>query len=318
MLSRTDELDTFKSQVNLAEFAAFHGYQRDSQKSTRHTYSMKDEGGNRLVISINQGNGHWQWFNPENPVQESGTVIDFVQAREQVTLGEVRKILRDWLSMPAPSTIETYQRPAQQKKSRSEVVTYLRRFKPVDQSSYAESRGITRETLTALPFKGRILKGFKGALIFPHWDNQGLCGYEVKTFGFTSFSSKGYKSLWVSRVPATLHRIAVCESGIEALSYYQCKAPSHTLYVSAGGNWSADVAERLKTLMKRYPEAEVVGAFNNDKGGSRQGERLRSMAEDAGSRYRNEFPEMPGADWNDMINEHFGMPKCDQKEQTHG
>lgn len=317
MLSRNDELDMFKREVNLAEFAALHGYQRDSKKSTRHTYSMRDEAGNHLVISINQATGHWRWFNPVNP-DEAGSIIDFVQTLEQVSIGEVRKILRDHLRMPATSGIQDYDRPAPQKKSRSDVVEYLRRFNPVDKSSYAESRGIHQTTLTALPFQGRILKGFKGALIFPHWDDKGLCGYEVKAFGFTSFSSKGFKSLWVSRVPAILTRIVVCESGIEALSYYQYREPAHTLFVSAGGNWSKEVSDRLHTLLERYPDAEVVGAFNNDEGGVRQGERLQGLVSKAGNRYRNDLPPIDGADWNNMINHEFGAPKRDEKEQDNG
>ncbi|VVT28059.1 toprim domain-containing protein [Marinobacter salarius] len=318
MLSRNDELDMFKREVNLAEFAALHGYQRDSKKSTRHTYSMRDEAGNHLVVSINPATGHWRWFNPVDPENEAGSIIDFVQMREQVSIGEVRKILRDHLRMPAPSGIQDYDRPAPQKKSRSDVVDYLRRFHPVDSSSYAESRGIRQETLTALPFQGRILKGFKGALIFPHWDDKGLCGYEVKAFGFTSFSSKGFKSLWVSRIPATLNSIVVCESGIEALSYYQYRNPPHTLFVSAGGNWSKEVSGRLEKLFERFPGAEVIGAFNNDQGGARQGERLKELVSGVGSSYRNDFPAVDGADWNNMINHDFGAPKRDDKEQDNG
>jgi hypothetical protein len=277
---------------------------------------MEDEGGNHLIVSVNPGNGHWRWFNPVDESQ-SGTVVDFLQVVEQISLGEVRKILREWMRMPAPS-IPTIDRPRAQKKNRGEVVEFLARFKPVETSSYAESRGITQETLTALPFQGRILKGFKGALIFPHWDGYGLCGYEVKTFGFTSFSSKGYKSLWVSRVPSTLEQIVIAESGIEALSYYQATSPKHTLFASAGGNWSKDVADRLHNLMKRFPNACVVGAFNNDNGGYRQSERLSEIALAAGSAYRSDLPPVEGADWNDTVNNNFGAPKHGNGENGNG
>lgn len=110
MLSRNDELDVFKRDVNLAELAASYGYKRDPAKSTRHTYSMTDEQGNHLVISVNPSTGHWRWFNPLDPEKESGTVVDFVQTVEQVSLGEVRKMLRAWLRMPAP-TLRDYQNP---------------------------------------------------------------------------------------------------------------------------------------------------------------------------------------------------------------
>jgi hypothetical protein len=316
MLSRNDELERFKTDINLAELAAAYGYKRDPKKSTRATLSLEDEAGNHLVVSVNPGNGHWRWFNPIDESQ-AGTVVDFLQTVEQISLGEVRKILREWMQTPAPA-IRTIDKPKAQKKDRKEVAAFLERFDPVQQSSFAESRGISQGTLTALPFQGRILKGFKGALIFPHWDDKGLCGYEVKTFGFTSFSSKGYKSLWVSRVPSNLMQIVIAESGIEALSYYQIREPRHTLFASAGGNWSKDVADRLQTLMRRYPDAEIVGAFNHDSGGRRQSERLAALAAEAGNRYRDDLPPVEGADWNDMINDKFGAPKCGDGEKRNG
>jgi hypothetical protein len=316
MLSRNDELERFKTEVNLAELAAAYGYQRNPQKSTRATLSLEDAAGNHLVVSVNPGNGHWRWFNPLDESQ-AGTVVDFLQTVEQISLGEVRKVLREWMRMPAPA-IPNMDKPRAQKKNRGEVVAFLDRFEPVQRSSYAESRGISTATLTAPPFQGRILKGFKGALIFPHWDDRGLCGYEVKTFGFTSFSSKGYKSLWVSRVPSALNQIVIAESGIEALSYFQAKQPVHTLFASAGGNWSKDVADRMRNLMKRYPEAVVVGAFNHDQGGQRQSDRLAELAADAGNDYQADFPPVEGADWNDTINNNFGAPKCGDGENDNG
>ena len=308
MLSRNDELDHFKREINLAEYAAGHGFRRDSAKSTRHTYSMEDDAGNHLVISVNPENGHWRFFNPVDPDREAGSIIDFIQSRDQVTLGEVRKILRDFLRLPT-QPVRDLSKPQPAKKSRADVVRYLEKFEAVERSSYAESRGIHTTTLTALPFRGRILKGYKGALIFPHWDEEGLCGYEVKAFGFTSFSSKGFKSLWVSRVPRDVQQIVVTESGIEALSYFQEQGPENTLFVSAGGNWSASVSERLKTTMARFPQAQVVGAFNNDPGGKRQSDRLKALADEAGSAYRADLPSVAGADWNDMVNGKFGTPK---------
>ena len=91
MLSRNDELERFKTDINLAELAAAYGYKRDPKKSTRATLSLEDEAGNHLVVSVNPGNGHWRWFNPINESQ-AGTVVDFLQTVEQISLGEVRKI----------------------------------------------------------------------------------------------------------------------------------------------------------------------------------------------------------------------------------
>ncbi|MCH8500248.1 MAG: DUF3991 and toprim domain-containing protein [Marinobacter sp.] len=300
MQSRNDEIELFKSQVNLAELAASYGFARDAVKSTRHTYSMQDGQGNHLVISVNPATGHWRWFNPVAP-EESGTVIDFVQHMEQVNLGEVRKILRHRLAMPSPGLTDYVKPAAAVKKDPKQVTSFLKRFKPAADSEYAKGRGIARETLTALQFKGRVLQGYKGALIFPHFDQLGICGYEVKAPGLTSFSSMGTKCLWVSRVPRTVNQVVVCESGVEVLSYRQANQPAGVVYVSTAGNWSAHVDERIQALAARYPHSEFVGAFNNDKGGQRLAARLHQIVASAGARYRDHFPPEPGMDWNDWI-----------------
>ena len=48
-------------------------------------------------------------------------------------------------------------------------------------------------------FAGRIRRDDKGNAAFPHFDEKGLSGYELKNVGFTGFASGGKKALWLSQ-----------------------------------------------------------------------------------------------------------------------
>ena len=47
-------------------------------------------------------------------------------------------------------------------------------------------------------FAGRIRIDNKGNAVFPHFDAEGLSGYELKNVEFTGFASGGAKALWLS------------------------------------------------------------------------------------------------------------------------
>ncbi len=59
-------------------------------------------------------------------------------------------------------------------------------------------RALPASLLEAERFAGRVRMDARGNAVFPHFDQEGLCGYEIKNKGFTGFSSGGTKGLWLS------------------------------------------------------------------------------------------------------------------------
>jgi hypothetical protein len=294
---RKNELERFKREINLEGVAAHYGFERDDQRSTSHSVSM-DRGGERIVISLSSV-GHWQYFSPTHAHQ--GTVIDFVQHMDRLNLGEVRKVLRTWLAMALP--VPGSKKVTQAEKDRGAVAHYIKRFKAAVSSDYLASRGISTETLNAATFRGKILAGYNGAVIFPHWDEQGVCGYEVKGPDITLFAEKGYKSLWVSNVPLNTSQLIVSESGIDSLSYHQLNRPERAVYVVVSGDWSPEVGERIIRMIKKLEVALVVGAFDNDEGGERHAKRLKEITDMLGVEMHKNFPPIRGYDWNKYLQE---------------
>src|SRR5712691_13070689 len=63
-------------------------------------------------------------------------------------------------------------------------------------------------------FAGRIRMDARGNAVFPHFDAEGLCGYEIKNKGFTGFAAGASKGLWFSQARPEDNRLVFCESAI--------------------------------------------------------------------------------------------------------
>ena len=304
--NRDDELRDFKTQINLVDFAISYGYEIDRGKSTKRETVLRHDAHDKILVTQGEDN-HWVYCSVHNQ-QNKGTIVDLVQSLEQCNLGEARKILRRWNGFsPAQERARTVEpRAAEQKKSSEEILAYLKRYKSLVESEYLVSRGIDSATLNDPLFAGQIIKGYEGAALFPHRNLSGVCGYEIKKPGFTGFAEGATKSFWRSNIPEQVDVIAVVESGIEALSHFQAKRPSNTLYFSTAGNWSKDVDGLLLAAIQKYrasnPDLAVWAAFNNDAGGDRQAQRLKELAQQV--EFQNvkfDQPPQREQDWNDVV-----------------
>ena len=82
----------------LRQFAVSLGYELDRRESWRGSTVLRS-GGDKIVVKRN-GNGHYVFFSVRDD-RNHGTVIDFLQWREDLSLGAVRQILRPWIGRPA-------------------------------------------------------------------------------------------------------------------------------------------------------------------------------------------------------------------------
>jgi len=77
------ELDAFKSQIDVRQYAASKGYQLDRRESWCGSAVMRlgGRGGDKIIIKRN-GNGHDVFFSVRDDA-DNGTIIDFIQKRER-------------------------------------------------------------------------------------------------------------------------------------------------------------------------------------------------------------------------------------------
>ncbi len=150
---------------------------------------------------------------------DNGSIIDFVQHRQRLSLGAVRKELRPCIGCP-PRSFPPSLPLTKTSKDRLRVETEYAKMRNAPRHPYLENeRALPASLLEANRFAGRVRIDARGNAMFPHFDEEGLCGYEIKNKGFTGFRSGGTKGLWLSQERPDDNRLVFCESAIDALSY---------------------------------------------------------------------------------------------------
>ena len=271
------ELEQFKTGINLSEFAAARGYTLDRRESSRNSAVMRHPDGDKIIVARYE-NGTWIYFSVRD-YRDNGSVIDFLQNRGGGSLGEVRKTLRAWGGLPSPA-------------SGAQVPTFARDLLPVSRDRarvlqdwetaracvvfpYLTGRGLPPKVLSLPRFAGCVRKDRRDNALFPHYDKEGLCGFEIKNQGFTGFAPGGMKGLWHSKAKSTDRVLVLTESAIDALSFHVIHGMDDARYMSTGGKLNPQQPVLLRGAMEKMAEgATLVLGFDNDKDGDKLAEEV--------------------------------------------
>jgi pimeloyl-ACP methyl ester carboxylesterase len=201
------ELESFKNGIDLRAYAAEQGYQLDRKESWRGSAVMRHPNGDKIVIKRDWDN-HYVYFSVRQD-NDSGSIIDFVQHRQRLSLGAVRKELRPYIGLPS-SRLPDYPPLPKTSKDRMRVETEYAKMQDASRHPYLENeRALPASLLESECFAGRVRIDARGNAVFPHFDQEGLCGYEIKNKGFTGFSSGGTKGLWLCDMASPARRLVV-------------------------------------------------------------------------------------------------------------
>lgn len=302
MPTRDPDLERFKTEINLTEYAAHCGYQLLRRETSRNSVAMRHPGTEHKIIIARGEDDHWIYFTIGN-TKDSGSVIDFVMHRDGVSLGGARPILQGWAGVTAQNRPPREAYTANIEKStpdRRAIIKQLCAMPSVRVHSYLASRAIGEALLTHPRFAGRVFTDGHGAAIFPHEDEKGICGYEIKNQGFTGFSPKGEKGLWRSNVTSADARLVLCESTIDAISYHALHPDPHTRYMSFGGGWSDKTRTLLHRAAEKHPGPEIILAYDNDQAGYQYETDTRGLLADAGKTITAHYSSH-GKDWNEQL-----------------
>jgi hypothetical protein len=302
-----DELERFKRDISLPAFAASRGYEVDRRESSRASVVMRNPAtDDKIVVARSAGDEHWTYFSIRDST-DHGSIIDFMQRRERLSLGQVRKELRGWVGGASARTSAGRGEPLvlvePRRSDRAAVAAAYERAIAADNSLYLNSRGIRPEILRDPRFAGTFRVDERGNLLFAHSDAAGdLCGYEVKNRGFTGFAPGGMKALWHSAALAGDEKLVLTESAIDAISYHQLAPDRTARYASTGGSISTHQRGLIARDIEKMPGvATVVLAFDADEGGDKLATEVEALV--PGARFvRHSPPKTPkGKDWNDVL-----------------
>jgi hypothetical protein len=312
MMNQDAELETFKREIDLRQFAVSLGYEIDRRESWRGSTVLR-RGADKIVVK-RSSNGHYVFFSVRDD-GDHGTVIDFLQRRQHLSLGAVRQILRPWIGQPATSP--QFSKLESAGPDRMHVESAYRRMANAQRFPYLEhERCVPAAVLLSARFAGRMRIDSLGNTVFPHFDAAGLCGYEIKNRGFTGFAAGGQKGLWLSHAQPDDRRLVLAESAIDDLSYAALflDAEDQTRFASLGGKPSSRQMALVEATVAKLPAgAEIVAAFDADDAGRQLVEVIREAVASVAGRtgrsdliFKAHLPTQEGEDWN-MVLQNVGL-----------
>lgn len=296
-----DDLESIK-RADLRDYASRMGYMIDKRESYRSGTVMRLNG-DKIVVQ-RKPEGHWTYWSVRDE-KDHGTAIDFCIRRTGKPLGEAINELREWLCLPPQVANGHLPNVEPIAKDRVAVEFEWNAMKIARRHSYLEKeRGIPALVFGEYwRFRGLVRNDKYGNTCFAHFDDEGLCGYEIRGPKFKGFAKGATKGIFRSKRAANDTRLIVCESGIEDLSICTLTDDGRTRYASMAGQFSEAQRELLQREIQRLGSGEVVAAMNADDAGRKLGDRVRDEVE------RSHIPnivftryEPKGCkDWNDVL-----------------
>lgn len=299
--NRDDELEVFKCSVSLTEYAEACGYVLDKKESSRNSHVMRDGAGDKIIIARGR-DGHDIYFSVRDE-RDNGSIIDFVQKRQGLNLGEVRRELRPWAGIKAKPTptsrkrkteADRIERPEPIERDKAAMIAASHRLAPYSGAYLESERKLSARTVEA--FAPAIRQDERNNVCFLHRDSTGqLTGWEKKNRGFTGFASGGEKSFfWHMPEGERLQRLVITESAIDAMSYHERHGQAGDCYISFGGSMNDTQRAELERIARKVPSVTI--ATDNDAQGHQFAQMVKQWRPDA----QREVPEH-GKDWNDEL-----------------
>jgi hypothetical protein len=303
-MNRDDELNKFKSDINLVAYAKEQGFEISHNDSTNKSVKMKN--GQQTIIISTDKDGHGIFFDVKS--RKSGSIIDFVQGLKKLNLGQVRKELRPWIgrdSLVRRESDKYAKKPKAPSNDGIKVNDLWNKAKKVDVHPYLLARGISKETQQHPKFTDKIRIDTRGNAVFPHIRNGEVVGFETKNNGWTGFSPGGEKALWYSNDLMHSDTIVIVESAIDALSFHQIhhEFGRNYGYISTGGKPNEKQLISIRNLAEKQAvkNFEICIATDNDRGGVEICDEILSAVANVAIKELISIKKPKNKDWNEDL-----------------
>ncbi|SHJ79740.1 Toprim-like [Hymenobacter daecheongensis DSM 21074] len=290
-----NELDRFKRDIDLVDYAERQGYQIKKEGKRGDWHQLEKDG---EVLIVTRKDDHQVYLNTGDD-RDRGSVIDFAKTRggdgHGLNLGQVRQQLREYLNDgPAPTRAYApaadvarlnalpvgnpdHERQAEEDRRTRLISEVLGVKRELTDRTYLHGRGIEDQTIDSPAFQGRIFTAQQNEhknTAFPLYNAEGLASVEQKNEHYKNLLPLPKNGIWVSHSTegkgTQVERIIVSESAIDSLSHHQLKSgqdQKNTIYIATSGTpTEAQVALIQRVIDKQEPR-EVVLANDRDAGG---------------------------------------------------
>jgi len=295
----------FKRDIDLIAFACDprYGYERDRKKSSHRFPVLKHPSGDKISIS-RAADGTWLYYSFRDD-RDNGSILDFVMHRDGArspadacrliaSYHGTHALPRSAPQQPSPPPLRPFDREA--------FAPLLATTRALSDLSYlVQTRGLNASLVRHRRFASSIGQDADGRTIFFHRDELGICGWEVKSPGWTGFALGGKKTLWSSEEAANDKTLVLAESSIDALSFAQLHPLPHVRYKSFAGDFGRFQLDLITAAAATLPvDGKVILAVDNDAGGDRFAMRLTSALAECRRAVVRCSPR-DHKDWNDAL-----------------
>jgi hypothetical protein len=295
--------------------------ERSRDAAGEENFVLRNEArGERITMKMDPQGYHI--YNNQNDSRDNGSVVDFLQHRHPgMNIGQVKGMLQDmapgaraaldqekWANQQVvrqtSASDERYQAmPASERREAMVRDTTGPKLTLTD-SSYLQERGLTKETINDVAFKGRVFtdqhpeRQGQHNVGFPYYNDKGIQSWELRNRApegaESSFKMQmkapgdafGAKNgLWSSTPTegqgTRPERMVLGESPIDMMSKYQTEraakgdALENTRYVATGGTPSIEQKGIIQGIIDREQPKQIVLANDNDAAG--QGFNIRYL-----------------------------------------
>lgn len=272
----------------------------------------------------NKGNPCWRGKNFQTG--ESRTIVDFVLPEVGGNMGQARKLLRELIGSPAPTSTSspaipssTSPKPAPVKtyktssEVRSEYTSRATQWHSGDRlPDFLRDRGI--QDLGEQFSKSFVVDHGKWQNVrFPYFEFDGntlsLCAAEEKNHNFQCYTTDGKAGIWVAYGDACAPWV-VCESPIDAMSFdamatcalRNSRAGLRLNYVVLRSGAEDMLVDFLKFEHKVRCFSELIVATDNDAAGALYANKVMSgLMKLEGLKMRMSMPNIAFTDWNEAL-----------------
>lgn len=277
-----NNLDDYKIQVNLAEYAMSKGFRIVKNKSGRNIIRLQHPDGTELKVWRNKNN-FWRYLNINND-SDTGTIIDFLQNRMGLNFGLIRRELEVYLKRASFQEHAYMNTEAKRSFSQTEVSALQ-----LTDVAFLLERGFREKTIHSRLFKGTIFNQEKkignyqfSNIVFPLYSKDGYCGLDIrnKNYKGSAPGSDKQNGIWISKFDRSnpLENVYIFESPLDALAHYELLTMTHAgfdeniCYIATGGNLNPG---QIKTIGYFLTKAEsssyfirrITLCFDNDQAG---------------------------------------------------
>lgn len=281
-ITAKNELEGFKTEIDLVAYLQERGYSIDHALTTSKTTMLHDGRGSKISVSRSE-NHQWifcDWKPPLAISKSAGTIIDFVLHYENLSFGQMRKALRSYLNR-GDFQISYNQVQQQPLFPREKVSDTHFSFSKLRHTKYLNQRGLSNKTLLSPLFKNRIgqktLISKKGkcysTTVFPMYDKVcgNIAGLEIKNQGFSGsyIESQKKTSFWKSTPQSNRPDLYLMEAPIDCLAHYELKKNNNAFYIATNGQLGGDRLEILKEYIEQRAHrfTSFTLAMDNDAAG---------------------------------------------------